>query len=60
MKLELPELKWGFLDLDVEPELAVKYAVPSTPAILIDEKLEFIGLPSDSKLEAKIRELALT
>ncbi len=56
MKGEVPDLAWRVLDVTEEPELAVKYRVPITPAIFIDGKLEFIGYPKQAALQAKIRE----
>ena len=56
MKGEVPDLAWRVMDVTEEPELAVKYKVPITPAIFIDGKLEFIGYPKQAALQAKIRE----
>ena len=56
MKGEVPELAWRVMDVTEEPELAVKYRAPITPAIYIDGKLEFIGYPKQAALQAKIRE----
>ena len=56
MKGEVPDLAWSVMDVTEEPELAVKYRVPITPAIFIDGKLEFIGYPKQAALQAKIRE----
>ena len=35
--------------------MAVKYRVLSTPAIAINGKLEFLGVPSESALLASLR-----
>ena len=56
MKGEVPDLAWRVMDVTEEPELAVKYRAPITPAIFIDGKLEFIGYPKQAALQAKIRE----
>ena len=56
MKGEVPDLAWRVMDVTEEPELAVKYRAPITPAIFIDGKLEFIGYPKQAALRAKIRE----
>ena len=56
MKAEVPDLAWRVMDVTEEPELAVKYRAPITPAIFIDGKLEFIGYPKQAALQAKIRE----
>jgi hypothetical protein len=52
----VPELDWRFLDIEKDPNAMVKYAVPMTPAIVINGKIEFIGLPKRAKLESKIRD----
>ena len=56
MKGEVPELGWNVLDITEDPGLAVKYRAPMTPAIYIDGKLEFMGYPTQTTLQAKIRE----
>ncbi len=56
MKEEVPELGWKVMDITAEPELAVRYRAPMTPAIYIDGKLEFMGYPKQTVLQAKIRE----
>ncbi len=56
MRGEVPDLAWRVMDITEEPELAVKYKAPITPAIFIDGKLEFIGYPRQAALQAKIKE----
>ncbi len=56
MKEEVPELGWKVMDITADPELAIKYRTPMTPAIYIDGKLEFMGYPKQTVLQAKIRE----
>jgi protein-disulfide isomerase len=55
LKKEIPELSWSIVDIGEHPELAIKYKVPITPSIVVDGKLEFMGFPKKSALEAKIR-----
>ncbi|TLX95777.1 MAG: hypothetical protein E6K96_06865 [Thaumarchaeota archaeon] len=55
MKGEVPDLAWRVMDVTEEPELAIKYRAPITPAIYIDGKLEFMGYPKQAALQAKIR-----
>lgn len=57
MKGRAPDLEWNVMDITEDPELAVKYKAPMTPAIYIDGKLEFMGYPKRSMLESKIQEL---
>lgn len=56
LKHEIPDLEWAVLDIEKDPELAVKYSAPMTPAIFIDQKLELVGYPKERVLEAKIRD----
>jgi len=57
IKGEVPDLDWNVMDITKEPEIAVKYKAPMTPAIYIDGKLEFMGYPKRSILESKIQDL---
>ena len=56
LKEQVPDLDWNMIDTMVEPELAIKYRTPVTPAIYIDGKLEFAGYPKQAALEARIKE----
>lgn len=58
LKHEIPDLEWTVLDIEDDPELAVEYSSPMTPAIFIDHKLELLGYPKERVLEAKVRERA--
>lgn len=51
-------LTWKITDLVEHPELALKYGIMSTPAIVINGKLEFVGVPREEKLRKKIEELS--
>lgn len=42
------------IDVVEHPEIAVKHGIFSTPAILLNGKLEFRGLPSENELAKKI------
>ncbi len=57
MKGEVPDLDWKVMDITEEPELAVTYKAPMTPAIYVDGKLVFMGYPKRSIFESKILEL---
>jgi hypothetical protein len=57
MQGQVPDLDWDVLDITKDPELAVNYKAPMTPAIYIDGKLEFMGYPKRSILESKIQAL---
>jgi len=51
----LPELQLEEVDITEHPEVAVKYRVMSTPAIAINGKLEFLGVPGEGALLARLR-----
>ena len=42
------------VDVVANPTVAVKYRVMATPAIAIDGKLEFTGVPREEALRAKL------
>lgn len=49
-KWRFPELTWREVDLFDQPEVAVKHGVTSTPAILVNGRLEFTGVPTEREL----------
>ena len=51
----LPDLELEEVDITERPEVAVKYRIMSTPAIAINGKLEFVGIPSARALLARLR-----
>lgn len=46
------------VDVAANPAIAVKYRVMATPAIAIDGKLEFTGVPREETLRAKLEAAA--
>lgn len=46
------------VDVTANPAVAVKYRVMATPAIAIDGKLEFTGVPREEALRAKLEAAA--
>ena len=54
----MPELQVEEIDVAANPAVAVKYRVMSTPAIAINDKLEFAGVPSEEALLARLRAAA--
>jgi protein-disulfide isomerase len=54
----LPPLSIEEIDVSRHPEAAIKYGVMSTPAIAIDGKLAFSGVPSTQALLARLRAAA--
>ncbi len=55
---EFPDLQIEEINAAVHPEVAVKYGVMSTPAIAINGRLEFSGVPREDALRARLRAAA--
>jgi hypothetical protein len=56
LKREIPDLEWDILDVERDPEIAIKFRAPMTPAIFIDGNLAVMGYPKEGLLETKVRE----
>lgn len=54
IKNDFPKLKIKVMNILEHPELVEKYKIISVPAIVIDEKLEFVGIPSKEELKKKL------
>ncbi len=52
VRAEVPDLHLEEIDITAHPEIAVKYRVMATPAIAINGKLEFVGVPKEETLRA--------
>ena len=50
MRAERPDLVLQIVDITERPEVAVKYRVMSTPAIAINGRLAFTGVPREAAL----------
>lgn len=50
-------VSYDVIDVTKKPELLQKYPIYTAPGIVIDEKLEFTGLPNKKKLIEKISNL---
>ena len=46
------------VDISERPDVAVKYGVMATPAIAINGRLEFSGVPREDALRARLRAAA--
>lgn len=53
-KIEIPDLHLEEVDITEHPEVAVRYRVMSTPALAINGKLEFLGVPREEALRARL------
>lgn len=56
-KGEFPEISFHEIDLTEHPEVAVKYGVMATPALVINGRLEFTGVPKEKRLRERIEAL---
>ena len=54
----LSDLEIEEVDITSRPEVAVKYRVMATPAIAINGRLEFRGVPRADALLARLRDAA--
>lgn len=54
VKATLPDLRLEEVDITEHPELALKYRLMATPAIVINGKLEFVGVPTEATLRARL------
>ena len=52
-KSKMPDVEVEEIDVAANPAVGVKYRVMSTPAIAINGKLEFTGVPREEALLAK-------
>jgi len=43
------------IDITEHPDVLEKYPIMSSPGIVIDGKLEFVGMPNEKKLREKLR-----
>ena len=55
---DLEGLQLDEVDITERPEVAVKYGVMATPAIAINGRLEFSGVPREDALRARLRAVA--
>ncbi len=53
-KAEIADLHFEDVDITERPEVAVKYRVMSVPAIAINGRLEFMGVPKEDELRRRL------
>jgi glutaredoxin len=51
---EFPGLSYRIIDVAESPEVATRYGILSTPAIIINDKLAFRGVPKEKALRKKL------
>lgn len=48
------KVKYKVIDITKNPKMLEKYRIMSAPGIVINNKLEFTGVPSEKKLREKL------
>lgn len=56
-KAQVPDVQVEEIDVATDPAVAVKYGVISTPALAINGRLEFTGVPREDALLARLRSI---
>ncbi len=54
--LEKLGIKYDLIDVTEKPEYLEKYPIFTAPGLVINEKLEFTGIPKYDELEKKLSE----
>ncbi len=54
--LEKLGVEYSLIDVTEKPEYLEKYPIFTAPGLVINEKLEFIGIPKYDELEMKLSE----
>lgn len=57
-KDRFPQVELREVNLADQPQLALRYGVFSTPALVINGRLEFTGVPKEAKLSQRLETLA--
>ena len=57
-KAQFPELDVREWNLAEHPELGPRYGVTAAPAIVVNGRLEFRGVPNDQSLRARLAAIA--
>lgn len=57
-KSHVPDIQVDEIDVAAHPAVAVKYRVTSTPALAINGRLEFTGIPREDALLARLQSVA--
>lgn len=52
--LDKMKIKYEVIDMTQNPEILQKYLTMSAPTIVINDKVEFIGTPSEKELKSLI------
>ena len=52
--LDEMNMSYNIIDITEKPEYLEKYPIFTAPGVVIDDKLEFIGIPKIDELEKKL------
>jgi len=58
VKSQFPDVRLVEVDITQHPETAVKYRIMAVPAIAINGKLEFTGVPKEDALLNRLQALS--
>ncbi len=58
LRQEIPDISWEEINLAEYPEVAMKYRVMATPAMVINGVLAFTGAPNEADLRQRLLEAA--
>ncbi len=47
-------VKYELIDITKNPEVLQKYPIMAAPGVVINDKLEFVGVPSEKELAKKL------
>ncbi len=56
MRDKIGDIEIKIIDLAANPEIALRYMIMTTPAVVIDGKLAFVGVPKEGQLLKKLLE----
>ncbi|KCZ73030.1 glutaredoxin-like protein [Candidatus Methanoperedens nitroreducens] len=48
-------IKYELIDITKNPEVLQKYPIMAAPGVVINGKLEFVGVPKEQELAKKVR-----
>ena len=56
-RIHIPDIQVEEIDVAAHPAVAVQYRVMSTPALAINGRLEFTGIPREDALLARLQSI---
>lgn len=52
--LDKMDVKYELIDITKNPEILQKYPIMAAPGVVINDKLEFVGVPKEQELAKKL------